>query len=186
MIYETDRLIFEPIGADHAAALFPALSDPLVYEHLGCDPPPSVEWLSGQFARIAAGPPPHGPDEQWLNFGVRLKADGQWIGRIEAIAHQQYAEVAYLFGPAHWGRGYAAESVGWLQQYLRIVHGVSEFWATTAPANDRSIRLLLRSGYVPTALADDRPLSSYEPGDKVFRLQIDGRHDADRDPAGGT
>lgn len=177
-MYETSRLAFEPVGADHAAALFPALCDPLVYEHLGCDPPPSVAWLSRQFARVAAGPPPHRPDEQWLNFGVRLKADGQWIGRVEATARPQWAEVACLFGSEHWRRGYAAESLAWLQRHLGAAHGIGEFWATTAPANSRSIRLLLRSGYQPSALSDARPLASYQPGDKVFRLRIEAQHDA--------
>lgn len=86
--------------------------------------------------------------------------------------------VAFLFGSEHWGRGYAAEALAWLQGYLEIVHAIGEFWATTAPANSRSIRLLLRSGYLPSALSDTRPLASYEPGDKVFRLKIEAQHDA--------
>ena len=168
--YESSRLVYEALRAEHAAVLFQALADPLVSRHLNCDPPASVEALSAQFARVAAGPSPHQSHLQWINFAVQVKADGQWIGRVEATAHPDWAEVAYLFGPAHWGRGYASESLEWLHSYLRIQHGVSEFWATVAPGNERSIRLLLRSGYRRTPMCDARPLSSFEPGDEVFQF----------------
>lgn len=166
--FETPRLRMEDLGAEHAAALFPALADPRVNEHIGNVPPASVEQLGEDFARRSSGPPPHRSRERWLEFAVQLKTDGTWIGRLEATIYVDYAEVAYVFGAAHWGQGLASEGLAWLHEYVRSSCGVSKYWATTAPANERSIRLLLRSGYERVSLHEDRPLGSYDPGDEVF------------------
>jgi len=168
--YESARLVFEPLRAEHAAILFEALGNPLVCEHLNCEPPASVDELSEQFARLSAGPPPDHRDERWINCAVQRKCDGRWIGRVQATVHPGWAEVAYLFEPACWGRGFASESLAWLQRHIESEAGAIEFWATAAPANQRSIRLLLRAGYRRTSPSDARLLGSYEAGDEVFRF----------------
>jgi ribosomal-protein-alanine N-acetyltransferase len=168
--YNSTRLIFEPLRAEHAAALFEALRDPLVYEHLNCEPPAAVDELSEEFARLSAGPPPGRGDQQWINFAVQRKTDDRWIGRVPATVHANWAEVAYLFEPACWGHGYASESLAWLQRYIESQEGVSEFWASAAPTNQRSISLLLRADYRRASLCDVRPLGSFEAGDDVFRF----------------
>jgi RimJ/RimL family protein N-acetyltransferase len=163
-----ERLEFQPLRPSHAAGLYPALSDPRVSEYLNCEPPASVELLAEDFARLACGPPSARSDEAWLNWAVRLRESGQWIGRVQATVHCEWVEVAYLFGPAFWGHGYATESLSWLHSHLHDMHGTSEFWATVALGNQRSIRLLLRVGYSPTERCDSRPLGSYDDGDMVF------------------
>jgi len=168
--YESARLVFEPLRAEHAAVLLDALRDPLVYEHLNCEPPASVDELSAEFARLSAGPPPGRGDERWINWAVQRKTDGRWIGHVQATVHAGWAEMAYLFEPACWGQGYASESLAWLQCYVESQERVSEFWATVAPANQRSIGLLLRGGYRREPLCDARPLGSFEIGDEVFRF----------------
>ena len=168
LVCETARLEFQPLRPRHAVGLFPALGDPRVSEHLHCEPPGSVELLAEDFARLASGPSPALSDEAWLNWAVRLKVSGQWIGRVQATVHHHWAEVAYLFGPAYWNQGYGAESLAWLHGYLHELHGLSEFWATVSPGNQRSIRLLLRAGYEAKQQSDARPLGSYDEGDMVF------------------
>jgi len=126
---ESDRLRFEPLRAEHAALLFEALGDPRVSRHLNREPPASIDELSRHFADVAAGPPPHLSHQRWVDFAVRAKAGGEWIGRVESTVHGEWAEVAYLFGPAHWGQGYTTESLAWLRRFLESQHGVTEFWA---------------------------------------------------------
>ena len=164
------RLLFEPLRADHAAGLFEPLSDPRVWEHIGETALTTVEALAARFDRMASGAPHDRSDENWLNYAVRLKSNGTLIGQLQATIIEQQAEVAYLFGPRHWGHGYAAEAMSAFQDHLRQNWCVGEFWAATTPQNIRSIRLLRRLGYVE--LCDSWPtLASYDPGDLVFVLK---------------
>lgn len=151
------------------------LADPLVSRHLNAKPPASVSTLAEEFGRLAAGPAPCRAGESWVNFAVRLKIDGCWIGRIQTTLYSGWAEIGYLFGPAHWGHGYATESLQWLREYLSNEHHAYELWASVAPANERSVNLLLRAGYQSVPLCDARPLASFEPGDRVFFLQLSNR-----------
>jgi len=164
------RLLYEPLYSDHAAGLFEALEDPRVYEHINDIPSPGVAQLAARFARMSSGPPPDRTDECWLNYALRLKANGTLIGRLQATIRERRAEVAYLLGPEYWGQGYATEAMSAFQVDLRENAQVTEFWATTAPQNFRSVHLLERLGYVQ--IGDSWPaLLSYESGDLVFVLR---------------
>ena len=143
----TNRLQIEPLRVDHAAGLFDSLSDPRVYEHIDGTPPAAAAELRERFARLLSGPPADRTGEQWLNCAVGLRVDGTLIGTLQASVCAGRAEVAYVFGPAYWGQGYAKEAMSALHEHLRQICGVREFWATTSPHNARSIRLLGRLGY---------------------------------------
>ena len=79
------------------------------------------------------------------------------------------AEVAYLFGPRHWGSGYAFESMSWLQQLLKSEFNVVDLWATVSEGNSRSIRLLARLGYhEPNAKLWPMRLLTFNEGDRIF------------------
>ena len=160
------RLDYEALVADHAQSLFAILADARVWRHLDAPDSATVEELAAEFARRASGPPPGRSDERWVNFAVRLADDGPYVGRIEATVHGPWAEIAYLFGPAHWDRGLATEAVGWLREHLRDRFGVEELWAATRKDNLRSLRLLARLGFV--AAAPLRPLLSADDGDVLM------------------
>jgi RimJ/RimL family protein N-acetyltransferase len=90
------------------------------------------------------------------------------IGRIEATLHEDdWAEVAYLLGPAYQGRGDATRAMRWLLAHLRDL-GATDVWAAIHPANARSIALARRLGFTAAPLPPARPLGSYDPGDAVF------------------
>ena len=180
--FQTARLRYAPLAAEDAVELFPLLADPAVYRHIDDDPPASVEELSARFDRMRAGPP-SGPStdratdgatdragdragESWWNYTVRLLESGLAIGRLEATVIDDRAEIAYLFGQAYWGKGYATEAVNWLHQQLRECSAVNTFWATVRPENLRSIQLLCRTGYVEAT--NWPPLRSYDSGDIVY------------------
>ena len=162
------RLSYELLRQSHAAELQYALCDPRVYACINASCPTPAE-LEASFARKEAGAPACRSDECWLDYTVRLIGSGVALGRLEASVIGERAELAYLFGPGFWGQGYASEGLVWLHDVLRGSHDVSEFWATVEPANIRSIRLLEGTGYSEAAPGTRPHITSYNPGDRVFR-----------------
>jgi len=152
------QLHFENLLTSHLDELATVLLHPAVYQHIEDELPTLHEFKLG-LERAIASP--------GVNYLVRDDS-GAMLGRLEATPHHQVAEVAFLFGSQYWGRGYASAGLCWLHEELLRSHAVTEFWATTIPANHRSQALLRRCGYVENGLPDF-PLYSYEPGDIVFR-----------------
>jgi RimJ/RimL family protein N-acetyltransferase len=161
-------LRYEPLLEAHLPELAAVLRHPAVYEHIGGEVPSLDEFVLG-LSRAIAGPPPHLAGETWLNYLVRDAATGEMLGRLEATIHDNIAEVAYLFGPAHWGKGYAVQALAWLHGEIARVSGVTEYWAAVLPANSRSQALLRRLGYVEVPVPAAPQLFSYDDGDLVFR-----------------
>ncbi len=156
------ELVFEPLGPEHASALFPVLGDARVWQHIQGSDGATEEQMRVVYARRAAGPA--GSDQRWINHAVRL-ARGPYLGRVEATVYAGgWAEIAYVFGLSHRGRGYARAAVAWLIQHV----GVEEIWATTRPENTPSRRLLTALGFRECPPA--RPLASWDPGDLTYRL----------------
>src|SRR5689334_23661391 len=105
----TERLVLEPQLAAHARQMFALLQDPAIYRYEN-EAPPSVQWLEERFRRLETRVSADGR-EQWLNWVVRLRGGGL-IGFVQAtIREDRSASIAYVFGSAHWGRGYGSEAV---------------------------------------------------------------------------
>ena len=77
--------------------------------------------------------------------------------------------MAFLYGPAYWGRGYATRGLLWLHELLFSHPTQLQLWATTVPANKSCQALLRRCGYAPVEIASAPHLLSYDPGDLIFR-----------------
>ena len=173
------RLLYEPLMRSHALELCGALTDPRVYEYIPGPNPSTLDELYADFGDRVAGPPPEWQEEKWWNYAVRERGSGRAVGRLEAMIIEGRAEVSYLFGPAHWGRGYASEGLTWLHERLRQDGSALAFWAAVTPGNDRSVRVLQRLRY--DELVGGWPaLASYDPGDRVFRRNADAEPIEDR------
>lgn len=105
----TPRLAIQPLVQHDIDELEGLLRSEEVYRFIG-GPPSSDDFQLGM-SRAIAGPPPLRDTETWLNYGVRLQSSGVLIGRLEATVHDGVAEVAFLFGPGFWGKGYATEGL---------------------------------------------------------------------------
>jgi len=163
----TSRLIIEQLQLKHLPELAELLRLPAVYEHIGGIPSLSDFILDRE--RALQGPKQDISDERWLNYLVRENPSNLMLGRLEATIHGSIAEVAFLFAPQHWGKGYAFEALRWLHSEILSAYGISDFWATTSPANTRCQSLLVRCGYLPKA--GKRPhLYSFDEGDCVYHL----------------
>lgn len=162
----TQRLHIEALDEAHLSELGNLLLDPAVYQHIGGSVPPLEEFTLG-LRRAIAGPKEPASGEHWLNYLVRESSSNQMLGRLEATVHSGIAEVAFLFAPRFWGKGYASEGLTWLHKELEKRFDVNEFYATTVPENHRSQALLRRSGYVLIS-PPEVTLRSFDEGDLVF------------------
>lgn len=170
-MWHTERLQIETLAHEHAAELVAVLDDPAVGAYIGGPDVTTVAAMHDKLDRLAKGPGPDWPDERWWNFAVRRSADGAMLGRLEATTYGEWAEVAYVFGPAFTGHGYATEALRWLTHHVANVLLAPEQWAAVHPNNATSIRLLERVGF-HREHAPWRPLGSFDEGDLVFHLQV--------------
>jgi RimJ/RimL family protein N-acetyltransferase len=103
---------------------------------------------------------------------VRRLDDGVVIGRVEATVIGATAEIAYVFGPAWWGNGYATEATGWLIDHLQTRFRLEQICAVIHPDNLASQRLVGRLGLVCVPTPSPPP-SSFDEGDLVFVRRLD-------------
>jgi [ribosomal protein S5]-alanine N-acetyltransferase len=144
---ETDRLYLEPIRRDHAPELYPALLDERLYWFIPQDPPLSPEALGKRFELLEPGISPRN-DELWPNWILRLKSEGQCIGRVEATVRKQGdGLIAYEIIPPLWRQGFATEACEHVISVLFDLYGVHTLKAEVDTRNTSSIRLLERLGF---------------------------------------
>jgi len=151
---ESERLLLEPLRADHADELAPVLGDVALHRFIGGTPPGAAE-LRERFARQARG---HSPDgrERWLNWVVRDRATGLAVGTVQAtvVTAAQLGELAWVIGSAHQGRGYAKESAALVTSWLRG-QGVLDLRAHIHPEHVASAAVARAIGLHPTAVMKD-------------------------------
>jgi RimJ/RimL family protein N-acetyltransferase len=164
------EVLYTPLDERDIDELANALHSEAVYQYIGGMPSRANfdQWLHHSLA----GPPSEATGEQWISITVRLAESREVIGRLEANIHDHLAEVAFLYSPRLWGRGYASQGILWLHDRLREHKEVHSFWATTHPENQRSASLLRRHGYLAAATQGLPVLYSYEGGDHVFTRSV--------------
>ena len=114
------RLDLEPLQVTHAEEMTVVLDDPALHEFIG-GVPATVEQLQRQYSRQVLGRSPDG-SQRWLNWVLRRRCDHRAVGTAQATVSREgqllTAEVAWVVGTGHQGRGYAKEAatamVAWL------------------------------------------------------------------------
>lgn len=143
---ESARLALIPLAEKFADDMYDGLQSPALYEYVADVPPPSRQWLRERYRRLEAGRSPDA-SELWLNWLLREKMTGRFVGYVQATVRDRSASVAYLLFSNAGGVGYAHEAVGRMLLNLERDYGTIEFTATVHVGNQRSIRLLERLGF---------------------------------------
>jgi len=160
----TARLLLTPLARSDAPAMVAVFADPASYEFIGGNPPTLVE-LEARFDRWAAGS--GRAREAWHNWAVRLAADRQPIGHLQATVvgsgEQSSADIAWLVGTPWQGAGYASEAAGALVDWLRQ-SGVHAVTAHVHADHLASASIAARAGLAPTDEVDG--------GEVVWRLAL--------------
>jgi ribosomal-protein-alanine N-acetyltransferase len=168
-VIATPRLELDPQLALHADEMFALLQDPALYRYEN-EAPQSVERMRERFARLETRMSADA-SEAWLNWVVRLRGAGL-IGFVQATVHRDgTAGVAYVFGSAYWGNGYAHEAVHAMLRELAEAWEVRVFRAVLKSANAQSRRLLTRLGFVP-ALRDFQSAEDVADDEALMVLDI--------------
>ena len=144
MPIHTERLTLEPITAAHADELAPVLDDAALHAFTGGEPL-AREALRDRYARLEGA-------EDWLNWAVR--AAGQPVGYVQATVVGDVADVAWVIGTAHQGRGYAREAAAAMVAWLRG-QGVTTIAAAIHPAHAASNAVARHLGLEPGAPRED-------------------------------
>lgn len=160
----------------HAEEMVEVLSSPDLYVHTG-GTPPTREGLERLYRLQTAGGPPSG-DEGWLNWVIRRTRSRAAVGYVQATVTgrdvdptadvgrdaghdpdvdrdgELTADVAWVVGRPHQGRGYATEAAAAMIAWLREqeVRGIT---ASIHPDNRASTRVAAHLGLEPTGEFDD-------------------------------
>lgn len=99
-------------------------------------------------------------------FCVARRDDDQAIGSVSIDDGRGEPEVSYQLMTEWWGRGLAAESVSALLDWFWRTHDDDSLIAVTQSANDASIRLLQRLGFLR-----EREFEEFDALQSQFRLR---------------
>lgn len=144
MVLRSPRLSLHPLTVDDADEMVGVLADRSLYRYTGNEPPPTLDELRGRYAAQSRGPRPPWTDV-WANWIVR--ADGVAVGYVQATVMPEAgsAEIAWVIGTAHQGRGFATEAAAAMVDAL-LGSGVRVLRAYIHPKNEPSRRVAAKLG----------------------------------------
>ena len=143
---ETKNLILESFTIQDADELFKIRSDDRVTKYLDRDNHKTVEESRIMIQRIIQSY----KDKAGINWIIREKTSFEVVGYVgywNLIRENVRAEIGYALKPEYWGKGYMSETL------LKVIEfGFSEFnlhsiIGNVNPQNERSIKILEKSGF---------------------------------------
>ncbi len=145
---KTSRLLIRSFARDDAQGLFERRNQPEVAAYQNWTLPFSLERAKEIAAENAAigGP----TNENWWMAAVCHPDSGEVFGDLALHLTQEArtAEVGYTFSREHWGKGYAAEALGALVEYLFEDLGVTRVFGMLHPDNPASAMVMERNGFL--------------------------------------
>ncbi len=149
---ETERLLIRPFEPADAEAIFETWGDPEAMRWIPSGAHPDVETSRQRIGRFIEHQERHG----FSLWPVIEKATGRILGDCGLILVEWKGpdvELAYRFGRAAWGKGYATEAAGAALRYGFDVASLDEIVAVTHPDHVASRRVMEKNGmrFVGTA-----------------------------------
>lgn len=138
------RLVLRPPTLADAGALFQRVArDRAVTKYLLWSPHPDVATTRRVIAEKLNA------TDQERTWAVELRHSGDVIGLTSCRrSAPESVEIGYCLGRKWWGKGLMSEVLDMLLSALEADRGVFRVWATCSVHNERSARLLERSGFV--------------------------------------
>ena len=154
-LVETARLRLEPLRMAHAEELVTVLEDPALHTYVG-GRPATLPQLRARIDVKTTGVSADGV-QRWLNWVIRTDV-GDVAGYVQATVvattDKLTAELAWVVGAAHQGRGVATEAAAGMVRWLGE-QGVHDLVAHIHPDNVASQVVARRTGLHPTDVVVD-------------------------------
>ncbi len=146
----TSDLALWPLEVADAHDMVNVLADPSLYEFTGGEPP-TLDVLLERNRHQVAGSPDVG--ETWLNWTIRSADGGVALGFIQATVVGHRADLAWLVGVEHQGRGIATKAAAAAKDWLANT-GVGRVEAHVHPDHLASQAVARRLGMSLTGEVD--------------------------------
>ncbi|MSQ24528.1 MAG: N-acetyltransferase [Chloroflexi bacterium] len=170
-VLNASRIVLSPMVASDADELFELLVEPSLYEFTGGAGPVSVEELREQLRKWESRHSPQG-NELWLNWTLRLRGTGTLVGYVQASIRGSRAELAWVVGLPHQGKGYASEASQSISEWLRARLGVEELRANIQARHLASQAVARKLGLEKTPkMSGDEEVWSSAPGLTLGRAE---------------
>ncbi len=146
MLLRTSRLVLRRFTPADAPAFAAYRSDPDVARYQSWDAPVTLDDAVELVGTLSAGKP---RDLGWFQYAVERVEQPGLIGDVGVCRTDggRQAELGFTFAPEHQGRGYAAEAVRRVVEFLLVEEGLHRVTAGADGRNVRSARLLERVGF---------------------------------------
>jgi RimJ/RimL family protein N-acetyltransferase len=158
----TERLRLEPLRVEDAGEMAVVLNDERLHDFTR-GRPATVDELRAHYEKFVAGPAR--PDEIWLNWVVRRRADSRAVGTVQATLTSRdghwRASAAWVIGTQWQRQGFASEAARALVDWL-TGEGAQEIVAYIHPDHRASAGVATRAGLERTEEQMD--------GEQVWRL----------------
>lgn len=172
-VVRTRRLIVEPLLAHHADELIDLLDERVNRYFSPRDVPLSQAALREQFAEMERAANSRDDSHRFHPFVVRTAESQACIGRLEVLVRGKDAEIAFVFVPNAWGKGYAREAAKAIIDRFGQA-GVQRFWACVTRGNTPSLALCERLGFALAEVPQDLELWTYDDGDILLTFENAG------------
>ncbi|HJF31263.1 MAG TPA: GNAT family N-acetyltransferase [Sporosarcina psychrophila] len=146
-ILATPRLRLTEVETYHATALFEVFSNPEVVKYYGMDPMDELiqaEKIIQHFKKSYEM-------KKGIRWAITLKDGDQFVGTIglnNLALGMKKAEVGFEIHPRLWRSGITSEALRAVLDYSFDELGLHRIGAVTFPANDASIGLLKKNGFI--------------------------------------
>ena len=147
---ESDRLVFRKFELSDAENIFEIRSNKKVMQFMDSDLHKSVE-VSNQFIHQNLN---LYKNKSGIFWAIINKKSNEFIGDFSfwKIDHKNSrGEIGYSLNPEYWGNGYMSETIGTIIDFGFNQLKLHSIEANINPKNDKSKKLLLKSGFIKEA-----------------------------------
>jgi ribosomal-protein-alanine N-acetyltransferase len=140
---ESERLILQRLRYEDASEIFYTYASKEEVTRYVSWPTHQTVHDTNAFLKYAVAAWKKGIDFSW---SIRLKHTAQLVGSIGVLPGDGKVQIGYAFGPSHWNKGFATESLQLVLSEIKKMEGVYRINTLVDVENNASARVLFKCG----------------------------------------